>query len=171
MDLYMKIQFTIPGTPIPQARARHRVMKLRSGQTFVGQYDPAESRIWKATVAEFAAKATAGRPPIEGAIVLEAVFVFLPPGSCPKRRLAQLAAGVEIPKITRPDLKNLIAGIEDGANGILWRDDGQIWSYGNSRKVYGLRAEVRVTITATEEVLQQPKRPGAEQLALVGGAV
>lgn len=144
------IEIRIPGTPIPQARARHRVVKLKSGATFVGQYDPAESRIWKATVAEFAARASNGRSPLEGPIVLEAVFVFLPTASWSKKKLAQLAAGIEIPKMSRPDLKNLIAGIEDGANGILWRDDGQIWSYGNSRKVYGLRAEVRITVRALE---------------------
>jgi Holliday junction resolvase RusA-like endonuclease len=165
------LSLTIPGTPIPQARARHRVMKLRSGQTFVGQYDPAESRIWKATVAEFSAKATAGQPPIKGAIVLEAVFVFLPPGSFPKRKLAQLAAGVEIPKITRPDLKNLIAGIEDGANGILWRDDGQIAGYANSRKVFGLRAETRITVTALEEAPSNRHPVGAVPLLPLEGVL
>lgn len=140
------ISFVIPGTPVPQARARHRVVKLRNGGTFVGQYDPAESRIWKATVAEFAAAARNGGQPCEGPIVLEVVFVFNPTASWSKKKLAILEAGVEVPKITRPDLKNLIAGVEDGANGILWRDDGQIWNYGNSRKVFGLRAEVRVTV-------------------------
>ena len=66
------------------------------------------------------------------------------------------------------DVSSLIV---DGANGILWRDDGQIWSYGNSRKVYGVRAEVRVTVTVQDEPKQtQPKQPRAEQLALVGGA-
>jgi Holliday junction resolvase RusA-like endonuclease len=125
-------------------------MKLKGGQLFARQYDPAESRIWKATVAEFAARARNGGAPLEGPIVLEAAFVFLPTASWSKKKLAQLAAGVEIPKVTRPDLKNLIAGIEDGANGILWRDDGQIWSYGNSRKVYGMRAETRITVTALE---------------------
>ena len=143
------ICFTIPGIPVPQARSRHRVVKLKSGASFVGQYDPAESRNWKATVAEFAAKARNedyGGRPLEGPILLEAVFVFLPPTSFPKRKLSQIATGAEMPKITRPDLKNLIAGIEDGANGILWRDDGQIWNYGNSRKIYGARPEVRVKV-------------------------
>lgn len=162
------ISLTIPGTPVPQARSRHRVMKLRSGQAFVGQYDPAESRIWKATVSEFAARACNGSAPLEGPIILEAVFVFLPPASWSKKKLAQLTAGVEIPKTTRPDLKNLIAGVEDGANGILWRDDGQIWSYGNSRKVFGLRAEVRVTVMA-QEAAPSNGQPVAAMLPLTGG--
>ena len=143
------ISFTIPGVPVPQARSRHRVVKLKSGATFVGQYDPAESRIWKATVAEFAAAAQNGGRPFEGPIVLEAVFVYLPPSSWSKRNLALLESGYQIPKSTRPDLKNLIAGIEDGINGIVYRDDGQIWSYGNSRKIYGHRTEVRVTVIET----------------------
>jgi Holliday junction resolvase RusA-like endonuclease len=141
------IQFVIPGIPVPQERSRHRVVELGDGTRFVGQYDPKKSRVWKATVADFAAAARRGSPPCGGPVILEAVFVFAPPSSFGKNKRAQLAAGVEIPKTTRPDLKNLLAAIEDGANGILYRDDGQIWSYGNSRKIYGVRPEVRVSLT------------------------
>ncbi|MFB3816176.1 MAG: RusA family crossover junction endodeoxyribonuclease [Candidatus Methylomirabilales bacterium] len=146
------ISFQIPGTPVPQARSRHRVMKLKSGKVFSAQYDPAESRIWKGVVAEFAARAMAGAAPLEGPIVLEVVFVFLPPASLPRKRMAQLiaATGGEIPKTTKPDLKNLISGCEDGMNGIVFRDDGQVWSYGNSRKIFGPAAETRITVTAVD---------------------
>lgn len=97
-----------------------------------------------------AAQAMRGGSLLTGPLMLECVFVFCPPASAPKRVAALIAAGYEIPKTTRPDLKNLIAGVEDGANGILWRDDGQIYDYGHSRKIYGPRAEVRVTVTAME---------------------
>lgn len=148
------VEIVIPGTPVPQARSRHRVMQLRSGATFVKQYDPAESRNWKASVAEFAAKAMGGAVPMEGPVTFEAVFVFPPTASWPKKRLALLGQGVEIPKATKPDLKNLIAGVEDGINGIVFRDDGQIFSYGNSRKIYGFRAEVRIRVEQLE--VEQP---------------
>ncbi len=164
------LSFAIPGIPIPQARARHRVVKLRNGSSFVGQYDPAESRIWKATVAEFAAKARNGGAPFEGPIVLECVFVFPPTASWSQKRM-RLLETMEIPKITRPDLKNLIAGVEDGANGILWRDDGQIWSYGNSRKIFGVRPEVRITVTAVDSPEVKTQMPEAmELLPAIGGA-
>lgn len=142
----MTLSFVIPGVPVPQARSRHRVVKMANGQTFVGQYDPAKSRSWKAQVADFAFRAMT-RTPFEGPVVLEAVFVFPALTSFSKRLKATIAGGQEIPKQTRPDLKNMMSALEDGMNGIVWKDDGQVWSYGNSRKVYGLRGEVRVTVT------------------------
>jgi Holliday junction resolvase RusA-like endonuclease len=170
------IDIVIPGIPVPQARSRHRIVTLRNGKQFVGQYDPAESRTWKATVAEFAAVAMRGAPPLEGPVEFEAVFVFLPPSGWSRKKLALLDNGGEVPKSTKPDLKNLIAGVEDGIAGIVLRDDGQIWHYGSSRKVYGLRAEVRVTVRAAEEVPSNGTR-GADYatptlpLMQTGGAV
>ena len=108
------LTFAIPGTPIPQARSRHRVVKLKSGATFVGQYDPAESRIWKATVAEFAARAMAGQRPIEGLVTVELVFMFLPAASWSKRKLAELRTAGEMARPVKPDLDNLIKGVVDG---------------------------------------------------------
>lgn len=115
------------------------------------QYDPAEAKVWKGVVADYAARARGSAALLEGPLTLEVVFVFPAPPSYPKRIHAKIAAGVEVPKITKPDLKNLVAGIEDGANGVLWKDDVQIWHYGRSRKIYGLRGEVRVTVTEISE--------------------
>jgi Holliday junction resolvase RusA-like endonuclease len=159
------ISIQIPGTPVPQARSRHRVVKLKSGATFVGQYDPAKSRTWKATVADFAFRAMTCAP-FEGPLVVECVFVFPPPGSFSKRDLARIAAGEELPKATKPDLDNLLKGCLDGMAGIVFRQDGQVWSYGNSRKVYGLKAEVRITVTAPEAAPSNG-RPTAEDLPLL----
>lgn len=36
----------------------------------------------------------------------------------------------------KPDLSNLIKGVEDALNGIVWADDSQIVSYGESGKFY-----------------------------------
>lgn len=160
------LSFTIPGTPVPQARTRHRIVELRNGQRFVGQYDPTTSRVWKATVAEFAARARGEGGLLEGAVTLEVVCVFPPPKAWSKRRRATLEHGLEIPKTTEPDLDNLIKGIADACTGILFERDGQIWSYGASRKIYGTRAEVRVTVRegmgdgTTSEALPLPGLPG-----------
>lgn len=165
------LTFAIPGTPIPQARSRHRVVKLKSGATFVGQYDPAESRIWKATVAEFAARAMAGQRPIEGPVTVELVFTFLPTASWSKRKLAELRTAGEMARPVKPDLDNLIKGVVDGMKGIVFRDDGQIWSYGNSRKVYGLHAEVRVRVAAREEPARPATVAEAPELPLLAGGM
>ncbi len=163
------LTFAIPGTPIPQARSRHRVVKLKSGATFVGQYDPAESRIWKATVAEFAARAMAGHRPIEGPVTVELVFMFLPTASWSKRKLAELRTAGEMARPVKPDLDNLIKGVVDGMKGIVFRDDSQIWSYGQSRKVYGLHAEVRIRVAACEESARKTTLVEATELPLLAG--
>ncbi|HRU09756.1 MAG TPA: RusA family crossover junction endodeoxyribonuclease [Thermoanaerobaculia bacterium] len=165
------LTFAIPGTPIPQARSRHRVVKLRNGATFAQQYDPAESRIWKATVAEFAARAMAGQRPIEGPVSVELVFMFLPTASWSKRKLAELRTAGELARPVKPDLDNLIKGVVDGMKGIVFRDDGQIWSYGHSRKVYGLHAEVRIRVAACEEPARKTTLVEATELPLLAGGM
>ncbi len=147
MDGVRRVSFTIPGLPVAQERSRHRIAALGDGRQFVKQYDPAKSRNWKATVRDFAARAMAGVAPFTGPVLLEAVFVYLPLKGWPKRKVALLQSGVEIPKATKPDLKNLVTGIEDAITTIVFRDDGQVCSYERSRKVFGLQAEVRVTVT------------------------
>lgn len=146
----MRITFTIPGLPVPQARSRHRVAKLGDGRALVTQYDPKESREWKAVVRQWAALARAeyglGQTLLEDPLELEAVFIFPPPKSTRKRILDDIAHGALIPKVTKPDLKNLLAGVEDAMTGILYRDDSLIFSYGVCCKVYGSVAETRITL-------------------------
>jgi Holliday junction resolvase RusA-like endonuclease len=159
-------RFTIPGTPVAQARSRHRVANLGDGKRFAKQYDPTENKVWKGQVADFAFRAMAGQPPIaKGPLVVEAVFVFMLPPSAPKWQHRQVAAGTEIPKDTKPDLDNLIKGVVDGMKGIAFRDDGQVYSYGNSRRVFGPRAEVRVAVLALEEARSRPAPQPALALA------
>ena len=114
-------------------------------------HDPTESRSWKWIVREGARQAVGNRPLIEGPVVLEVVFVYPPLRSWPKRRKLEIELGHEIPKATRPDLKNLMSAIEDGLAGTVFVDDNQVYSYGQSRKVYGARAEVRVRVICGDD--------------------
>lgn len=72
--------------------------------------------------------------PLPMAVVIKATFYLPIPKSClGPERLRRLAT----PHVIKPDLKNLIAGLEDALNGTAWKDDSQIVGYDKCRKVWG----------------------------------
>ena len=73
------------------------------------------------------------RAPLMGAVVIEAQFFLpVPPSVGKAERLRRLGT----PHVQKPDLKNLIAGLEDGLNKIAWTDDSQIAGYRNCGKYW-----------------------------------
>jgi len=40
------------------------------------------------------------------------------------------------PHTLKPDIKNMIAGVEDSLNKVAWLDDAQIWAYGHMQKFW-----------------------------------
>jgi len=65
----------------------------------------------------------------------------------PKRKL--IASG-ELRPTTQPDLDNLIKGIKDGCNKIIWHDDSQIVDM-TVRKFYSEQPRAEVTIEWVEK--------------------
>lgn len=89
------------------------------------------------------------KEPLTCAVWLTAIF-FLPMGqSWSEKRRAKILADDE-PHISRPDLKNLVAGLEDSLNGIAWKDDSQIVSH-LTFKHYGEQPCCYVNIRTSEE--------------------
>lgn len=129
----MTLTFTIPGEPVAQGRPRF----ARMG-SFVRTYDPKESRDWKATVKQFAI--AAGAAPIPGPLRLEVVAVFTRPLTSYRKRAPR---GPE-PKTTKPDLSNVLKGIEDALLGIAYLDDSQVAEI-VARKLVGGQGEAPAT--------------------------
>lgn len=48
---------------------------------------------------------------------------------------------------SKPDADNLVKGIFDCFNGIVWKDDGQVCDIGRIRKVYGDQPSVEIEVT------------------------
>lgn len=129
----MTYRFVIPGNPIAQGRPKF----ARKGN-FVSAYDPAKSRNWKAYVAWHVKKQLEGclTAPLEGPLMLTLTFYFLKPKSLSKKVQHH---------IKKPDCKNLLAGVEDAMEGIVYRNDSQICSILVS-KHYGDKAETIIEI-------------------------
>jgi Holliday junction resolvase RusA-like endonuclease len=43
---------------------------------------------------------------------------------------------LDIPHVVKPDIKNIVASLEDACKGIVWADDCQVNKYGSSYKRY-----------------------------------
>ena len=125
------IKLTIDLEPKPKQRP-----KVGRGRA----YTPAQTARYEAAIS----RAAAHLVPMEGALELEAVFVFprlkATPKSEPERAL----------KATRPDLDNLLKALKDGLQGHAFNDDAQITQL-TACKVYaalGERPHIEVSVTS-----------------------
>ena len=102
----------------PKPKQRPRVGKGRA-------YTPSQTARYEAAISQAAAHLV----PMEGALELEAVFVFPRLKATPKHEPERAL------KATRPDLDNLLKALKDGLQGHAFNDDAQITQI-KARKVY-----------------------------------
>ncbi|MES2352100.1 MAG: RusA family crossover junction endodeoxyribonuclease [Pseudomonadota bacterium] len=140
------IQFTIPGQPVAKGRPKFTV---RGG--FASAYTPAKTKAYETLVAGIAMRAMAGRPPSDRAIeVLLELRMEIPVSWSKAKRLAASVGTVRATK--KPDADNVLKGVKDACNGIVWVDDSQVVVI-TVRKLY--HAEPCVVI-AVREVEGEP---------------
>lgn len=97
-------------------------------------YKDEKSRLYEQSVSAIARQAMKGRAPLEGPVVL-VVDAHLPiPKSASKKRQAAMRAGIIRPT-KKPDSTNIAKAVEDGMNGIVFKDDSQIVD-SHHRKIY-----------------------------------
>ncbi|MEO8604151.1 MAG: RusA family crossover junction endodeoxyribonuclease [bacterium] len=127
----------IPGEPHAQGRQRFRIMAAKaSGKQFVQNYQPAESRNWKATAQEHMRTAMGDMLPIVGAVGLEVVAYFTMPRSKWRKRDPRPAHW----HTGRPDGDNCLKAIKDAAKGVLWLDDAQV-AFASIQKIVAAQGE------------------------------
>lgn len=110
------IEFTVPGIPVPWARAGGRG-KVR--------FTPAKQKSFMAAVRTIGAAAMQGARPIEGPVELSVRASYPWPKSMSANKRAKPGAHW---RTSRPDADNITKIIADGLNGIAWGDDAQIVS-------------------------------------------
>lgn len=119
-----KLMFEIPGSPIGQGRPKFSTINGHAKA-----YDPEKSRNYKAYVRMLATQAMkdSGFTMIEGPCCLSIDAYFEVPKSKSKKFREAALSGLEYPT-KKPDLSNIVKGIEDAINNLVYKDDACIVS-------------------------------------------
>lgn len=81
--------------------------------------------------------------PFERAVAISLHFHIPMPKSLTKK---ERAARLGFPHVMKPDLKNLVAGLEDALNDVAWKDDAQICQYKHMNKSWTEASEGRTVL-------------------------
>ena len=131
------------GEPVAQGRPRFS----RQGG-FVKAYDPAKSRDYKSYVRLIAAQ-NAPDSPVEGAIEFSLRIYRAIPKGMPKYKREAAKAGTLRP-VTKPDVSNVLKGVEDALKGVWYKDDSQIVGFGVLGKWYDERPRIEIMMRELE---------------------
>ena len=108
-------------------RAGNRLIPIRRGTAW-------------SSICGLVARDNAPEHPLDGPVMVEMTFQFLHPKGAKERRMPAV----------RPDGENLIKGLCDSWNGVLYKDDAQIVDL-IVKKRYGDREGVQVNVREIEE--------------------
>lgn len=133
----------ILGEPVAQGRPRFS----RQGG-FVKAYDPAKSRDYKSYVRLIAAQ-NAPDSPVEGAIEFSLRIYRAIPKGMPKYKREAAKEG-RLRPVTKPDVSNVLKGVEDALKGVWYKDDSQIVGYGVLGKWYDERPRIEIMMRELE---------------------
>lgn len=124
ISIPQEIRFTVFGNPKPKQMAR-TVRNKSTGN--VHSFKPKASADWEMSIA---GQALQYKPdvPLDGPLELGCLIFRSVPKSFSKTK-KELALSHQIRPITKPDIKNLIANVEDALNGLFWIDDARVVSY------------------------------------------
>jgi len=139
----MNVQFTIPGKPVPKARAR---VTMVGG--FARAYTPKTTVDYEKKVAAIARAAMRGVDPSSAPIEIMLELRMEIPASWSKAK--RLAASTGLVRATKkPDADNVLKGVKDALNGICWVDDSQVVVL-TVRKLYAAEPCVVVAVRVVE---------------------
>lgn len=115
------VAFVIPGTPVGKGRPKF----ARRGN-FVSTYTPEKTASYENLVKVKAEEAMHGRPVIAGAVCVGIHLFVTPPASWSQKKQREAVSGRGIFPTSKPDVDNVIKGIFDAMNEIVWKDDKQV---------------------------------------------
>ena len=131
------------GEPVAQGRPRFS----RQGG-FVKAYDPTRSREYKQFV-RLVAREDAPSSPVTGAVLLSLKIYRAIPKSMPKKKREAALSG-QLRPTTKPDVSNILKGVEDALKGLWYADDSQIVGYGTLGKWYAERPRIEIAMQVLE---------------------
>lgn len=136
-----RIVFVIPGVPVGKGRPKF----ARRGN-FVTTYTPEKTASYENLVKVKAEEAMQGREVIEGAVEV-VIWLFVTPPASWSQKKQRAALEHEILPTSKPDVDNVIKGIFDACNDIVWRDDKQACDL-TVRKRYATTPRATVEVRA-----------------------
>ncbi|MFV5212710.1 RusA family crossover junction endodeoxyribonuclease [Azonexus caeni] len=137
----MKVQFVVPGTPVGKGRPKF----ARRGN-FVSTYTPEKTASYENLVKVAAQSAMNGANPFKIAVSSTITIRLVPPASWSnKKRMAAICG--DLRPTSKPDIDNVVKGIFDAMNNIVFLDDKQVVEL-TVRKEYAERAEAEVEVRA-----------------------
>jgi Holliday junction resolvase RusA-like endonuclease len=138
-----EISLIVYGEPVAQARAGRRNF-IKEGKAKNRAFDPEKSASFKDRIYDQAVDVKPDKP-WEGQLRITIKAYRSIPKSMPKYKLPLALAG-EVRPTTKPDLDNYIKGVKDALRGVIWRDDAQVVSYGDTGKWYSEVPRVEITV-------------------------
>ena len=100
-------------------------------------------RAWADKIRAKARKSYKGEP-WEGSVSMYALFVMPIPASTTKKNREAIIRG-DVEHTKQPDLDNLLKGLKDALQGIIYVNDSQVFSYTEpTQKVYGLDEQIGI---------------------------
>lgn len=146
------LSFTIYGIPIGKGMPRFKVLgKKANGQLNVSARKEARTEQWESTIA---GQAYRYKPevPFDEALCLGALFFRPMPKYISNNRAKREAAiNFELLPDKKPDIKNLIASVEDALEGVFYVNDSSIVAYINNNglptgKYYSTTPRIEVAL-------------------------
>ena len=113
------VAFVIPGTPVGKGRPKF----ARRGN-FVTTYTPEKTATYENLVKVKAEQAMDGRPMIDGPVEVSIRLIVTPPASWSQKKQREALEGRIFPT-SKPDIDNVLKGIMDACNEIVFKDDKQ----------------------------------------------
>jgi Holliday junction resolvase RusA-like endonuclease len=133
------VTFKVDANPVGKQRARY----VKRGN-FVQAYTPEKTRTYETLIRDAAIEAMGTSEPLETPVTLY-LYIRVPiPKSYSKKKVEACLNGLDQP-IKKPDASNILKSVEDGMNGIVYKDDSQIINL-HVTKVYSTLAGVDVCV-------------------------
>jgi Holliday junction resolvase RusA-like endonuclease len=133
------VTFKVDGNPVGKQRARY----VKRGN-FVQAYTPEKTRTYESLIKEKAIEAMGSSEPLETPVTLYLYIRVCAPKSYSKKRIEACLNGSEQPT-KKPDASNILKSVEDGMNGVVYKDDSQIVNI-HVTKVYSSEAGVDICV-------------------------
>ena len=133
------ISFVVPGTPVGKGRPKF----ARRGN-FVTTYTPEKTASYENLVRVKAEEAMVGQSLIDGPVSVSIILLVTPPASWSQKKQREALAGSILPT-SKPDMDNVIKGLFDACNEIVWKDDKQVAELHVSKR-YAERAEASMRV-------------------------